>query len=225
MILYYNLLNLFNNILLFFFLYRDGKVMVLGCRPNHLALFLLANFKLLKFITLPEHIQNIKSLEFIFQITDGGANTILSILASRGIIYFYDIDKNIIISELNANLEIFKFRILRNGILMACILCSGEVNVFDVTQYIGAPLKTTVIRAVPRDKRKEMDRRQAKAGMVKKQASPLFVYLFFYSFFSLFFDIFFLKFWQSYLCRLTIIGSRTTSNLIYLNEHFFCKRL
>lgn len=153
------------------FFYRDGTVMVLGCRPNHLALFLLSNFKLLKFITLLEQIQTIKSLEFISQITDGGANSMLAILANRGIIYFYDIARNVMLSELNARFEIFKFGVIRNGLLMACILCSGEVNVFDLSQYIGIPIKTTVIKATSRGKRKKNGKCLRKIGLVKSQVS------------------------------------------------------
>jgi hypothetical protein len=96
--------------------------MVLGCRTPHLAVFLLSNYKLLRLVTLPEYIQTIKHVDFIPQLNDGGSNKIVAILSGRGTIYFYDIDQNVIISELVSSYEISKYDYSTTGSYIACVL-------------------------------------------------------------------------------------------------------
>ncbi|RZC41989.1 TBC1 domain family member 31 [Asbolus verrucosus] len=147
----------------------DGKTMVLGCRSPYLALFLLSNFKLLKFITLPEYVQTIKHIDFIPQMNDGGANKILAILSGRGSIYFYDIEQNVIISELVPTYEISKYDCSPKSSYIACVLCSGDTNVYDVTQYIVVPIKLKPVRAEMRGRSVKFKKCLEKMGVVKEQ--------------------------------------------------------
>ncbi|XP_044263660.1 TBC1 domain family member 31 [Tribolium madens] len=146
---------------------QDGKVMVIGCRSPHLALFLLTNFKLLKFITLPEHIQSLKHVDFIPQPNDGGANKILAVLSGRGTVFFYDSDQNILISELVANYEVSKYDF--GGSYMSCVLSSGDVNIYDVVQYVVVPIKLKAVRAQSAGKSVKLRRCLEKMGIVKEQ--------------------------------------------------------
>ncbi|EFA06627.1 TBC1 domain family member 31 [Tribolium castaneum] len=146
---------------------QDGKVMVIGCRSPHLALFLLSNFKLFKFITLPEHIQSLKHIDFIPQPNDAGSNKILAILSGRGTVYFYDSHQNVLMSELVANYEISKYDF--SASYMACVLSSGDVNIYDVTQYVVVPLKLKAVRAESARKKVKLKRCLEKMGIVKEQ--------------------------------------------------------
>ncbi|KAJ8943401.1 hypothetical protein NQ314_009770 [Rhamnusium bicolor] len=123
---------------------RNGQIMIVAGYLPTLAIFLLDKWKMSKLITLPEYVHTVKFVEFVSQSFDGGANKILAILAGQGIIYFYDIEQNIIISELTLKCEIIKFECCPNGSYIACILCSGEVELYNLSQYVMPPVDVKV---------------------------------------------------------------------------------
>jgi WD40 repeat protein len=145
--------------------------MVLGCRTPHLAVFLLSNYKLLRFVTLPEYIQTIKHVDFIPQLNDGGSNKIVAILSGRGTIYFYDIDQNVIISELVSSYEISKYDYSTTGSYIACVLCSGDVNIYDVVPYVVVPIKLKPVRAETVGRSVKLKKCLEKMDVVKERVS------------------------------------------------------
>ncbi|KAJ8963235.1 hypothetical protein NQ318_018701 [Aromia moschata] len=124
--------------------FRNGQVMIVAGYLPTLTFFLLDKWKLSKRITLPEYIHTIRSIEFVPQPFDGGCNKILMILAGQGIIYFYDIEQNVILSELTANCEIIKAECSPNGAYVARVLCSGEIEIYQLNQYIMPPVDLKV---------------------------------------------------------------------------------
>lgn len=98
-----------------------------------IALFQLDSWKLLKIVNLPSYIHSVKQIEFIPQNFDGGSNKLLAILAGTGIIYFYNIENNIIISELKSNCDILSFSSPSGNVqYISCLLCSGQVAIYDI---------------------------------------------------------------------------------------------
>ncbi|XP_063908067.1 TBC1 domain family member 31 [Zophobas morio] len=147
----------------------DGKIMVLGCRPHHLALFLLSTFKLLKFITLPEYVQTLKHVDFVPQPNDGGSNKLVAVLSGRGSVHFYDFEQNIIVSELVADYEISKYDFSSKSNFFVCLLCSGDVNIYDVVHYIVVPVKLRAVRAETPGRSVRLKKCLEKMGVVKEK--------------------------------------------------------
>lgn len=75
-------------------------------------------------------------MDFIPHIFDDGSSNLLCILAGSGIIYVYNINENLILFEIGAPREITNFVVSNSGKYMACVLCTGEVFVYDVTELI-----------------------------------------------------------------------------------------
>ncbi|XP_048523369.1 TBC1 domain family member 31 [Dendroctonus ponderosae] len=113
---------------------RNGKVMAVSGYVPILALFQLDSWKLLKIVNLPSYIHSVKQIEFIPQNFDGGFNKLLAILAGTGIIYFYNIEDNIIISELKSLCDILSFSSPSGNVqYISCLLCSGQVEIYDTS--------------------------------------------------------------------------------------------
>lgn len=121
-------------------------MIIAGYLPT-LAIFLLDKWKLSKLVSLPEYIRTIKSVKFVPQPFDGGCNKILAILSGQGIVYFYDVEQNIIVSELSADCRIKRIKCCPSGTYIACITCSGEVELYNLSQYITPPADVKVERA------------------------------------------------------------------------------
>ncbi|KAL1513504.1 hypothetical protein ABEB36_002908 [Hypothenemus hampei] len=116
---------------------RNGKILIVSGFLPILVVFQLNIWRLLKIINLPSHINTVKKVKFVPQSFDGGANKILAILTGNGLIYFYDLENNLLISELKSKCEIADFSVACSSVqYMACILCSGEIEVYDVNFYI-----------------------------------------------------------------------------------------
>ncbi|XP_018563326.1 TBC1 domain family member 31 [Anoplophora glabripennis] len=126
---------------------RNGQVMIVAGYLPTLAIFLLDKWKLAKLVTLPEYVHTIKSVQFIAQPFDGGCNKILAILSGQGIVYFYDIEQNIILSELTPNCQIKKIECSPNGTYIACVTCGGEVELYNLNQYVMPPADVKVEKA------------------------------------------------------------------------------
>ncbi|KAK9872417.1 hypothetical protein WA026_017876 [Henosepilachna vigintioctopunctata] len=121
----------------------DGAVMAVSSNNPVLAVYSLKNLKLLKFIELPEHVKSIKFLKFIT--LKDNLRSILAILSGDGIILFLDTLKNIIISELKAQHEIIKFDHVDLNIFLSCVLCTGYIQIFDITPYTEKPIKVPAL--------------------------------------------------------------------------------
>lgn len=118
----------------------------------YLTLFALDTWTEMSTIDLPTCIQAVKRIDFIPQLFDGGSNKILGILASNGMLYFYDVEKCDIVNKVVADEEIIKFDCSHDGQHIACTLKLGEVNIYKVEHYI--PLQSNLEIARRRSKRK-----------------------------------------------------------------------
>ncbi|XP_050301171.1 TBC1 domain family member 31 [Anthonomus grandis grandis] len=126
----------------------NGKIMAVSGYLPVLAIFQLNIWKLLKIISLPEYINTIKQMQFIPENFDGGCNKLLAILSGNGTIYFYNIQDNILLSELKSNCEISSFTLPSYNVqYIACLLCSGEVEVYDIAFFTLRNENTITIKA------------------------------------------------------------------------------
>lgn len=119
------------------FIFRNGKTMVVSGYLPILAIFQLNIWKLLKVINLPEYINTVKKIMFIPQNFDGGNNKILCILSGNGLIYFYDVENNVLINKLASSVQITNYTISSsNDQYLCCLLCTGEVKIYDINMFI-----------------------------------------------------------------------------------------
>nr|XP_023015436.1 TBC1 domain family member 31 [Leptinotarsa decemlineata] len=139
-------LNLEKNNLLKFHedVHRNGQFMIIAGYLPTLAVFDLGSWKLTKMVTLPDYIHTLKHIGFVSQPFDGGSNKILIILSGQGIIYFYDVEQNVILSELSSKTEINKFACSADGTHLSCLLCSGEMKLYCIKQYVASPVEVKV---------------------------------------------------------------------------------
>ncbi|KAJ8966265.1 hypothetical protein NQ317_004483 [Molorchus minor] len=115
----------------------NGKVITIAGYLPVLAVFDLDDWKLVKVVSLPEYVRTIKSIQFVPQNFDGGYNKTLAVLSGQGALYFYDMYQNDIFSELTSYFEIIKIDCDSSGLYIACTLCSGEVEVYELNQYVS----------------------------------------------------------------------------------------
>lgn len=102
-----------------------------------IAIFQLDIWKLLKIINLPDYINTVKQIQFIPQNFDGGCNKLLAILSGNGILYFYNVEENILISQLKSKCEINHFSIpCANANYVSCLMCGGDIELYDIHFYI-----------------------------------------------------------------------------------------
>ncbi|KAF2887046.1 hypothetical protein ILUMI_19127, partial [Ignelater luminosus] len=130
---------------------RNGRVMVFSGYFPYLTVFALDTWTETSTIDLPTCIQAVKRINFIPQLFDGGSNKILGILASNGMLYFYDVEKCDIVNKVVADEEIIRFDCSHDGQHIACTLKSGEVNIYKVEHYV--PLQNNLETAKRRSKR------------------------------------------------------------------------
>ncbi|XP_030766298.1 TBC1 domain family member 31 [Sitophilus oryzae] len=127
---------------------KNGKIMVVSGYLPILAIFQLDIWKLLKIVNLPNYINTVKKIGFISQNFDGGNNKLLAILSGNGIIYFYNIEDNILISKLVSKFEIYNYNIASsNTQYLSCLLCTGDVEIYDINTFILKNEKTVVENA------------------------------------------------------------------------------
>ncbi|GJQ76162.1 hypothetical protein Trydic_g1907 [Trypoxylus dichotomus] len=118
---------------------KNGQIMALGGHSSDIPIFSSDSWNLTKTISLHEHTTSVKQLSFISQPFDGGANRILSILSSNGIVYFYDMKADMLLSRLSLELEILRYQLSSDGKYLACIITCGRVNVYLLTKYLTVP--------------------------------------------------------------------------------------
>ncbi|CAG9766198.1 unnamed protein product [Ceutorhynchus assimilis] len=127
---------------------KNGKIMAVSGFQPILAIFQLDIWKLLKIINLPEYINSVRKIQFISQHFDGGCNKLIAILSGNGIIYFYNVEENFLISKLNTKGEIVSFSIPHGHIqYISCLLCTGEVEVYDMNFYLMKNQELTIVKA------------------------------------------------------------------------------
>lgn len=61
-------------------------------------------------------------------------------ILGQGILYFCDIENNNIISELYSKCEINKFYVCSKGSYVSCLLCLGEVEIYNLSIYLTPPV-------------------------------------------------------------------------------------
>ncbi|XP_072391083.1 TBC1 domain family member 31 isoform X2 [Diabrotica undecimpunctata] len=123
---------------------RDGQMMVVAGYLPIISLFHLESSKLIKTISLNDYLHSIKRTEFVNKEFDGGNNKILAILSGQGIIYFLNIEEDKIVSHLQCDTEINRFVCTTNGTHAICLLSSGEVEIFNIEQYLSPPVEIRV---------------------------------------------------------------------------------
>lgn len=111
--------------------------MALGGHSSSIPLFCSNSWNLEKTILLQEQTKSVRYVTFISQPFDGGANRVLSILSSNGIVYFYDMLTNMLLNKLSLELEILRYEASLDGKYLACIITCGRVNVYLLTEYLA----------------------------------------------------------------------------------------
>ncbi|KAI4467260.1 wd repeat containing protein 3 wdr3 [Holotrichia oblita] len=115
---------------------KNGRIMALGGHSSSIPLFCSNSWNLEKTIFLQEQTKSVRYVTFISQPFDGGANRVLSILSSNGIVYFYDVLTNVLLNKLSLELEILRYEPSPHGTYLACIITCGRVNVYLLTEYL-----------------------------------------------------------------------------------------
>ncbi|KAF7275260.1 hypothetical protein GWI33_012029 [Rhynchophorus ferrugineus] len=147
---------------------KNGKSMVVSGYLPILAIFQLNIWKLLKVINLPEYINTVKKIMFIPQNFDGGNNKLLCILSGSGQLYFYDVEKNILINKLASNVEITNYTISSsNDQYLCCLLCTGEVKIYDINMFIKVNEMTIIEKA---EESKTVSRKKSKLKNFSKSS-------------------------------------------------------
>ncbi|CAG9863971.1 unnamed protein product [Phyllotreta striolata] len=118
---------------------RNGEYMVVSGHVSTIGIFHLDTYKVLKIINLSDYLKSIKQVEFVPQPFDGGCNKILAILSGQGIVFFFDVERNEIISELRCQVEINKISCSTDSAHIICLLCSGTVDIYNSRQYTSPP--------------------------------------------------------------------------------------
>lgn len=154
---------------------KNGQVMVISGYTPSLAFILLSSGKLYKFVNFSDHIQSVRHVEFVPQPFDAGFNKIMAILSQQGVIYFYNVDENIVISELKTETEIKHFEISSAGTYIACILHCGETSIYNLQQYIiENGNKTEKVQFKKRNLMKSKDQKQSqKMNIVKNELDTI----------------------------------------------------
>nr|XP_022920758.1 TBC1 domain family member 31 [Onthophagus taurus] len=116
---------------------RNGRIVVLAGYSHNLAVFKTDTWTLEKNIVLPPQIRAIKRLDFISNPFDGGSNRVLSILTLNGLIYFYDMLRDIILTQLSFNIEIIRYNSSYDGRFIACITSDGKAYMYLLANYVA----------------------------------------------------------------------------------------
>lgn len=139
---------------IFNFYCRNGRCILLAGRSPFIATFLLENWSLYQTIYLPNHVKSVKQMNFIPRIFGNGSSNLLCILAGNGIIYVYDMYENTVLFQLGATREIISFCVSNEEKYVACVLCTGEICIYDTTELLCSGKKEVVVTASVKKKSK-----------------------------------------------------------------------
>lgn len=123
--------------------FSDGSFMAVSGIDPCVAVYSLKAWKVLKFVNLPEYIKSIRFLKFIT--FNKATNPILAILSGHGVVSFFDLIENTIVSELKTQNEVIKLDHSDYNVFLGCLLCTGEVEIYDISMYVEKPLRVTAI--------------------------------------------------------------------------------
>ncbi|KAG8240239.1 hypothetical protein J437_LFUL004699, partial [Ladona fulva] len=117
---------------------RNGRAMVIGGKSHSLVVFSLDTWTAEKIIELPAEICGIKHLQFLPQPFDGGSNNVLAILTSTLQVYLLDLQASAFIGNISifGRSSIRKLICSHSGRYIACVLDSGEVNIYSSAKVI-----------------------------------------------------------------------------------------
>ncbi|XP_007488324.1 TBC1 domain family member 31 isoform X1 [Monodelphis domestica] len=122
---------------------RDGRILAVGGKSNHLHLWCLETQQLFRIIQLPTKIRSIRHIEFIPDSFDAGSNQILGVLGQDGIMRFINIRNCKLLFDIGTLDEgICTSVISPNGRYITAIMENGSLNVYSVqvlTQEINKP--------------------------------------------------------------------------------------
>lgn len=118
---------------------------------------------LTKVLPLPNDVLSVKHIDFIPQPFDGGCNRLLGILSGTGRFYFYDVEETSVLNTITGLQQIIKFVSTSDGKYLACLLCTGEVCVYDVAQYV-----VTCKKSAPSTSRSDIKSVKLKKNVYKK---------------------------------------------------------
>lgn len=108
-------------------------------------------------------------MDFIPQIFDDATSNLLCILAGNGIIYVYNMLQNAVLFEIGATSEIINFCVANGGKYVACVLCTGEVWVYDVTELLCDEKEKTLVTVNAKKKPKTVKSMQFKELIPQEQ--------------------------------------------------------
>ncbi|KAJ4448502.1 hypothetical protein ANN_10518 [Periplaneta americana] len=117
-------------------LFSNGRAMVIGGHSPVLVVFSLDGWTVEKVIKLPENVSGVRHIEFLPQLFDGGANKVLGLLSSHCNLHFLDIESSSFLRTATALTSINRFTCSSNGKYIACILQSGEVDIYRSCQLL-----------------------------------------------------------------------------------------
>ncbi|XP_045475466.1 TBC1 domain family member 31 [Harmonia axyridis] len=126
-----------------FTLSYDGSFMALSGNDPCIAIYSLKAWKVLKFVNMPEYVKTIRFLKFISY--KKSTNPILGILSGHGVLSFFDLLEDIIISELKTQNEILKVDHSGPNLFLGCLISTGEIEIYDLSMFVEKPAKVTAL--------------------------------------------------------------------------------
>ncbi|XP_055482650.1 TBC1 domain family member 31 [Psammomys obesus] len=122
---------------------RDGRMLAVGGKSNHLHLWCLEATQLFRIIQMPTKVRAVRHLEFLPDSFDAGSNQVLGVLSQDGIMRFVNIQTCKLLFEIGSIEEGISLSVISpHGRYIASIMENGSLNVYSVqalTQEINKP--------------------------------------------------------------------------------------
>ncbi|XP_021500924.1 TBC1 domain family member 31 isoform X4 [Meriones unguiculatus] len=122
---------------------RDGRMLAVGGKSNHLHLWCLEATQLFRIIQMPTKVRAVRHLEFLPDSFDAGSNQVLGVLSQDGIMRFVNIQTCKLLFEIGSIEEGISSSVISpHGRYIASIMENGSLNIYSVqalTQEINKP--------------------------------------------------------------------------------------
>lgn len=103
------------------------------------------------------------------QIFVDGPSNLLCILAGNGIIYVYSMSENAVLFEVGATREIIKFCLANERNYLACVLCTGEIFIYDITELLCGVKEKMFVTVTGKKRTKSVKNLQLKELISQEQ--------------------------------------------------------
>lgn len=97
--------------------------------------FSLETWEITKTLQIPCIISSVKHINFIPQSDD--ENNLLAILSNGGILFFYNIESNIVFNQIQENNDISLFSFTPDGSMLSLVLHSGEIMIYKMRHFLS----------------------------------------------------------------------------------------